>query len=209
MTCQALAGAWSKTARIGASAMTRRDLSSTLPLKSTAATVVSPASSWWRWSWPSRLLARIAARSGCGLVRSSRVAILHPLPQGDRTAGIIACPEADRSLQAIVGLEDERPFAVAPLDFVAQRVQHHAAQTGIDAVDAPGTVGEVVGVAKGDAVQRVRHREHIAANVVGGARAKLLDRRQRVTWVSGASRLRAMASTVRPRASITMLDGVK
>ena len=116
-----------------------------------------------------------------GLVWNSGVAIFHPLPQGDRTAGIIACPEADRSLQAIVGLEDERPFAVAPLGFVAQHVQHHAAQTGIDAVDAPGTVGEVVGIAKGDAVQRVRHREHIAANVVGGSRAKLLDRQ----WVTG------------------------
>ena len=129
-----------------------------------------------------------------GLVGDSRVAILHPLPQGDRTAGIIARPEADRSLQAIVGLEDERPFAVAPLDFVAQHVQHDAAQTGIDAVDAPGTVGEVVGIAKGDAVQRVRHREHIAANVVGGLRANLLDRRQ---WIAGFSARRGCAR--RPR----------
>ena len=51
-------------------------------------------------------------------------------------------------------------------------VQHHSAQPGIDAVDAPGTVGEVVGIAKGIAIQRIGHREQIAANVVGGARVR-------------------------------------
>ena len=128
--------------------MTRRDLSSTLPLKSTADTVVRPASSWWRWSWPSRLRARIAARSAAGWAGVARVAVLHPLAQRERAAGIVPRPEADRPLQAVVGLEDERPFAVAPLDLVAQRVQHDAADPGIDALDAPGAVGEVVDVAE-------------------------------------------------------------
>ena len=147
--------------------MTRRDLSSTLPLKSTAATVVSPASSWWRWSCPSRFWLRIAARSARPGLDSPR-RHTPSVVAADRTAGIIPCPEADRSVQAIVGLEDERPFAVASLDLIAEHVQHHSAQTGIDAVDPPRTVGEVIGIAKGDATQRVRHREHIAANVVGG-----------------------------------------
>ncbi len=119
--------------------------------------------------------------------------------------GLPASSRAQRRigpLQAVVGLEDERALAVAPLDFVAQHVQHHAAQAGIDAVDAPGTVGEIVGIAEGDAVQRVRDREHIAANVVGGARAD-------TSPPPDLDPLRATASIVRPRASITMLDGVK
>ena len=127
------------------------------------------------------VLHRLALRHG--LVRDSTIAIFHALPQCDRTAGIIPRPEADRPLQAIVGLEDERSFAVAPLGLVAQHVQHHAAQARIDAVVAPGTVGEVIGIAEGDAVQRIRHREHIAANVVGTLRAKLLDRRQGIALV--------------------------
>jgi hypothetical protein len=118
-----------------------------------------------------------------GLVWVSGVAIFHPLPQGDRAAGIVPRPQATRSLQAIVGLEDQRPFAVPPFCFIAQHVQHDSAQAGIDAVDAPGTVGEVIGVAKCDAVQRIRHREHIAADVVGALRAKLLDRWQGVARV--------------------------
>ena len=73
-------------------------------------------------------------------------------------------------MEAIVGLEDERTFTVTPFDLISHDVQHHSAQPRIDALDAPGSVGEVIGVTKGDAIQRVRHREDIAANVVGGAR---------------------------------------
>ena len=145
VTCQPLAGAWSKTARIGASAMTRRDLSSTLPLKSTAATVVSPASSWWRWSWPEQVSGPHRRALRRGLVGVSRVAILHPLPQRDRTAGVVARPEADRSVQAIVGLEDERALAVAPLDLVAQRVRAPCRRRPASMLSMrQRTVGEVV-----------------------------------------------------------------
>ena len=92
-------------------------------------------------------------------------------------------------MEAVVGLEDERTLAVAPLDLVAQHVQHHAAQTGIDAVDPPAAVGEIVGIAEGDATQRVRDREHdcrecrrlerVVAPVLAGSgplRATALDR---------------------------------
>src|SRR5919199_1553105 len=104
------------------------------------------------------------------LIRRSSVAIVHPLPQRDRAVGIIARPEPDWPVQAIVSLKDEGPFAVAPFNFVSEYVEHHSAQSGINALVAPRSVSEVVAIAKGNATERIRHREHITANVVGRAR---------------------------------------
>ena len=81
---------------------------------------------------------------GSGLSRRPRVAILQPLAQRDAAAGIISRPHAAGPLQTIVGLEDQRSLAVAPLDFGVHRVQHDAADARIEALDPPRTIGQIV-----------------------------------------------------------------
>lgn len=94
-------------------------------------------------------------------------------------------------MQAIISLQDERPFAVAPFGFIAQRVERHSAQTRIDALVAPGAIGEIIGITKCGAVQRVCHGKHIAmtrCSDPSGLRVRI--RRYMLDFSIGRSKLR-------------------
>ena len=128
------------------------------------------------------------------------VAVDEALAERDGLAGPVPRPHVGQPTSAIVSVQAQRTIGVPSLDQLARGVEHGQPYAGVQTLEAPSSVEEVVHVPGGPAAEGIRHGEGIPLDVVVGDRP--------VPVGAGDGPFRRTWATARPSASSVVLEGV-
>ena len=95
------------------------------------------------------------------------IAIDRPLPQRHHLPRSISRPQSNRAIQAIVGVQRQGTLTVPLFHRISHHIQHHPPHPSINAVNPKVAIRQIIDMLKSHPTQRIRHRQYIAANIVG------------------------------------------